>query len=581
MKESQMSSMRIKPGVLDNTTDLYFMIFMIAAISQSWILSDWTYGLIYTFFGHHFLPQKLFLSLVLVMIPLLMSYILYLTHENSTIRREKLTLIKSNDEELSNHISELAFKMNVTEPYIYISDKIQCQNAKIFGVGKRKSLKIDLGLRIIKNRDLERFNAVILHELGHISNQDGFKGIFCNYLLKTTVLLTLPIMLLNCGVFLYNAWLLIPINLARDVQENLLYKYLNITFVDILGMMYALLPFIPLQIFMLATYASIMRSREHNADLTAAQYDAMGGLKKIFSNSIEPTRKRQPPYYFRNHPAYSQRLICLDNPSEYILKPSNLDIFLISFTGYTVTNLISEILYSLNISDNDFEIIRLLSGEQSAILYVATTIATLLIFTVYRGWNGLIYRFVVYEWVNNVTIYRTHMKIFALGIFICIGFICGEAFWPRNIADYYTSNMAEFILSLKSPILLALLVTISLYFSYIQLLYYLPRSEGTKTPRFIFFSIPLFGCMMLSTIIIIYYLAFERSGFTALDDFFIKTEITNSTSQILLILIYFGVYLSLSFIIIFLLSLSRKKLNNNSRHLSWLIDDVFPNKNKI
>ncbi|VVO04095.1 M48 family metalloprotease [Pseudomonas fluorescens] len=561
---------RIKINAFTSTTDLRFFIFILAAVGQSWILAHWVARILY----NNATPlQILNTSMGCVISTLAISVLLYLNHAAIVIKKEKLEAFDGKDIQLETYLSDLSQKMGILPPRLYVSPRSRHQNAKVFGVGKRKILKLDLGLVLIRRRNPESFDAIIKHELSHIKNQDISKGIFARYLFLVTLTLTIPLMLINCGIFLNNLSDAIPKLQELSMTANSLSYDIKLITYNIYAFFRSLLPFLPLQILMLAEYAAMIRSREHYADWRASVEGASSALALLFSRTVNHDKEGFLRRTFRKHPTFSQRLNFLSNPGATVLKTSYAEVFLVSMIGYTslvASRQVVSLLSENGITDADVRQIN--TGEAQFDSYLALILMFLLLIAYLSSWSGIIQRFSVHEWLSKTSMFKSCLRVLAIGIVVCIGFIAGELFWPTTMERHL--SLLGLYRKLEKPVQLALCMLVAFYTAFFLMRFALPRSDGEKPPRITFFIIIIAALIQLTISFTITDLLFfdpEKINVNSLGGSDPNSEV-NSAQLLIILSAWLIMYTLLAWILVYISTLRRHKTSKNKRDLRWLIE---------
>jgi hypothetical protein len=558
---------QIKIDAFASSTELRFLIFILASIGQSWILAHW---IAKTLYADPTPAQTLDISIYCIASTLAISALCYLAHPAIVIKREKLEKIDVKDSQLNSYIVELSRQMNIPPPKLYASKKCRHQNAKVFGIGKHKILKLDLGLILIRNRNPELFGAIIRHELSHIKNQDVSKGLFSRYLFLVTMTLTVPFMIINCGIFLINIWYGIPRLLAASALANSLSYDIKLIIYNIYAFFRSLLPFLPLQLVMLAEYSAMIRSREYYADWQASIEGAKPALEHIFSHSENLSHEGFFRNIFRKHPTFAQRLSFLSNPASVVLNTSHMDIFLVSMTGYTVLLAAQRFLTLLrNNGISDPNLVEFITGKADIGFYFTYMILLLLIMAIIVSWGSIILRFSVYEWINRTSTIKSCARICGLGMVATVGFIGGELCWPTTMERHL--SLSGLVEKLKDPLQLALCIIISFYTAFFLMKYSLPRSNGGKPPRMTFILIIGAAFVQLNLLLQLTTVYFYDSEYQKLQSAFAAIEVEINRSEIYLITVSWLItYTLLAWLLIWISIAKKSKILKSERRLHWL-----------
>jgi Zn-dependent protease with chaperone function len=172
-------------------------------------------------------------------------------------------------------------------PTITYTTNTRSSNAQAFGYRNKYILRLDGGLRLLMRKSPVIFQALVLHELGHIKNGDVTRAYFSLSLWLVTLLLVASSLLFfsitsdNFDLNDFGLWLQIGAMLA----------------------------------IVTAIWAGLLRVREVYADWRAATFGAEQALATIF-DSMVPRGKEQPwDKVWRFHPTARERLAFLQNPT--------------------------------------------------------------------------------------------------------------------------------------------------------------------------------------------------------------------------------------------------------------------------
>jgi Zn-dependent protease with chaperone function len=100
--------------------------------------------------------------------------VLYALHPVWIRWRERLARYRRDDDtaEVLDHLNALCAKVGLTTPPSWYVRAVPGRSGLAFGVVGRRRVRLDAGLLVHFDRDRARFDAVVLHELGHLRNRD-------------------------------------------------------------------------------------------------------------------------------------------------------------------------------------------------------------------------------------------------------------------------------------------------------------------------------------------------------------------------------------------------------------------------
>ncbi|WP_432924998.1 M48 family metalloprotease [Microbispora sp. CA-135349] len=213
----------------------------------------------------------------------------------------RLNLV-SGGSEIAARVEELAAGRVARMPELFMAPAVTTMSASVFGTNGRPRLLLNGGLVASRARDPQTFDAVVLHELGHIANRDLTITHATVALWRTFIVLVVTPFLLwwsGLGVFGIAAG-------ARPALTAVSMRYLVLPVVTALVMYFA--------------RADVLRSRELYADLTAGRWGAP--LEHVWAAMNTPAGRRSPYRsasilldQVRTHPRWEIRRDTLDDPA--------------------------------------------------------------------------------------------------------------------------------------------------------------------------------------------------------------------------------------------------------------------------
>ncbi|MER5480829.1 M56 family metallopeptidase [Streptomyces sp. NPDC002734] len=158
--------------------------------------------------------------------------------------------------EVAAHVGELAAGRIGKLPELFVAPAVLTRSASVFGTNRRPRLLLNGGLVACRTTDPRTFDAVVLHELGHIANRDltatyGTITLWRSFL----ALVTVPYLLWWSGLGLFG--------LPRGAGPAFTpFELRNLAVPVVVGLV------------MYLVRADVLRSRELHADLTADRWGA-------------------------------------------------------------------------------------------------------------------------------------------------------------------------------------------------------------------------------------------------------------------------------------------------------------------
>ena len=217
-----------------------------------------------------------------------LAAIIFFLHPNYIRRKKHLApLPPGKDPVLENEVQRLTQLAGVTpSPTVETVKGSRSINAQAFGFRRHYSLRLDGGLRLLLRKSPATFQALVLHELGHIVNGDVTRAYF-------SLALWLVVLLMAGG-----SLLLISVTSASyDLNDVALWLQI--------GFMVAIITVI---------WAGLLRVREFYADWQAATMGAGQALATLIKQMTPTVRQKFWTKPWRFHPSSQERLAVLTQP---------------------------------------------------------------------------------------------------------------------------------------------------------------------------------------------------------------------------------------------------------------------------
>ncbi|MGC0318180.1 M48 family metalloprotease [Kitasatospora acidiphila] len=200
--------------------------------------------------------------------------------------------------EVAARIEELAAGRVARMPELFVSPAASTKSASVFGTNGRPRLLLNGGLVACRTTDPQTFDAVVLHELGHIANRDLTVTYATVALWRTFIVLV--------GIPYVIWWLFDAVIGDGPVTTAVSARYIALPAVT--------------AVVMYVVRADVLRSRELYADLTANRWGAP--LAHVWA-MMPPQTERGRRYQWasglldqlRTHPRWEIRRDALDDPS--------------------------------------------------------------------------------------------------------------------------------------------------------------------------------------------------------------------------------------------------------------------------
>ena len=379
-----------------------------------------------------YLPIICFSSIAVAAV-LVVACILYFRHPYEIRRRRKIGSISEKDQDIQEQVSELAIQSGVEPPKIEMPPHgLRGTDAQAFGVGKRRRVALDGGLRILRKTKPDIFNAILRHELAHFANQDIGKSYFSDALWKSIRwVIILPFVL---GLLGY-------ITLA--IYLGVLYGDLPQRFTGPILSFFALMVqfgFVLLVAGLL--WVRLIRTREFYADWRAVLWGVQSGLKSIFQEDVEKEKPKTRFNVFQFHPDGKERLVAIEHP-EVLFKYSPMMIFM---AGLLLASLFIGLYFSLAAFLAFAGVLQAIRDASTGLVYwlargtlwlgIASLI--LLVFGL-MGWliNGVllpqIQKQAVLEIVNKQRGWLQYIKLIIIAVVFVVGIELGFFMTPFGI----------------------------------------------------------------------------------------------------------------------------------------------------
>jgi len=490
-----------------------------------------------------YLPSVL-ISFFIFSVTFIFSYYLYRRHAKDIIRKRKLKKADNTDGKyfrLINDIKNITSVYGTEIPEIFIAPDFTT-GAQAFGFKNKNMLRIDNGLRMMAYKNFKRFKAIVLHETGHIINNDVSKTYMARSLWKAVLyIFAVPTLLIILISFSMNIFKKVSKGFgAEDLKGILLGSIPSFLLLTLSISLFFLLIYLLLK--------SLVRTREYYADRRAGDAGSKDELDRMFrENSEKLTRTGYLKSLFRWHPDPYERSKILNDPSELfilrndicfivgLLLPFSIFSFIILIkTGLTFTGLLSGAgqVMSQNIT------FTLLSVIFSIIIFIFFCFVPFFI-TSYLISSSLglqIQRNVIASLSEGKNSF-TFKRIFSAAFIITCGMAAGSLLLP-----YYSvlnvminSSFSEFIFDKIPLIILSFVMAYTVNFFWIFYVKFFTgkvygRYVKSKPPLKLFYAFNVVSALLLSVMI----LPVAGTFFRIYSD---KIDLLNETTNTLLLVI--------------------------------------------
>jgi hypothetical protein len=184
------------------------------------------------------------------------------------------------------------------------------QSGQAFGFKGDYALRLERGLYrvvLLKSRDV--FRAVVLHELGHIFNQDVWRSYFAQALWTAVIVLAIVPVVTLCFGYFFHGNIVVPLREGTAIDLDRLLT---------LSLPTLLMLFVQVGVMLLVVHiirADLLRIRELYADYRAMQWGAEASLSRILRQEALKERVKGWRKVWRLHPTAEERLLSLEEPA--------------------------------------------------------------------------------------------------------------------------------------------------------------------------------------------------------------------------------------------------------------------------
>ncbi|MBS1518530.1 MAG: M48 family metalloprotease [Bacteroidetes bacterium] len=253
------------------------------------------------------------------------SFAIYKKRPAGIIKKNDLKEI--NDREAVEALDNIRSKAGLSgKIFYYTNNKILDFSAQVFGAGKNLYLRAGKGLMIIiRKKNFDLFESILLHEFAHIKNRDISKTYFAESVLKIPFLITL----LTSVILMFFA--LTKSIISRMIDTGISFGVLFekiLVYLNLFGQITILL------MLLFLIFRMLIRSREYYADLRAASWKSAEFLKiHLDKNYEKEAAENFTERIFGYHPSSGNRSEILSDPIK-IFKPSYKRIYIDTLVSY-------------------------------------------------------------------------------------------------------------------------------------------------------------------------------------------------------------------------------------------------------
>lgn len=225
-------------------------------------------------------------------------------------RRSVVPLPLERDPPLHQEIEDLSRIAGLPSPRVVVDKAGITATGQVWGLPDRYVLRLGGGMRFLLRQQPGSFRAIVLHELAHIVNGDVGRTYF------TQALWAVIIAVAAVTAVVATTGLVTFPTLLRHLQPDM-YDVTSSTVISFLVLTPLLLPWVGLILALAAIRASVLRSREYEADWRAATWGSMATLVGLLQR--EPSSRT---VWLRRlwalHPDHDERIAALQGPDRLL-----------------------------------------------------------------------------------------------------------------------------------------------------------------------------------------------------------------------------------------------------------------------
>jgi len=379
------------------------------------------------------------------------AYLLFLRHPARLRKQKKLTDFPA-DDKFTAHTARLVQVAGIQpEPQLLTSPEIKAAGGQAFGTRKNWVLRLGGGvqMRLLLRKNRPRFDAIVLHELGHIANGDVWRTYFTQALWVTlSLLIILPAILITAAFTLSGRAGNLADLAAGEVTIGFVIERVLIALAQ--GIMFFGQIGLSLLVIRLIG-SSVLRIREFYADWRAVRWGAQAGLSQILTD--EAAKNVKPPL-LGFHPSPADRHAALTNSRRLFTLRRDIPLisgylFTIAFTGlftfvprlYFLTTpwfyLFTGWLSNQSDTLHSLVFVGLLSLAWVLIsVELMLVVVGPLIFLAYlisRSLGTQLQRQALAEVAHGERGIRYYLRLMPQAVFFCLGMLAGLYFTPVSI----------------------------------------------------------------------------------------------------------------------------------------------------
>lgn len=203
--------------------------------------------------------------------------LLYFTEPARILLRSGGAVQLPKDDGKRQRIEYLSKMLHIHAPRVWVSKLGLSADAQAFGA-LAPNLLVGRGLALVFTKSPSTFDAIVLHELGHVIHKDIRKGYLARAVLQSYLALIVANLVVLHGWYLYQIFFKLDCTSAGWTLSQC-------AFVDLYRFIANTLIFIPLTAISVLAYSTFLRYREFYADQVAASHGGMQELTRMFRGS--------------------------------------------------------------------------------------------------------------------------------------------------------------------------------------------------------------------------------------------------------------------------------------------------------
>lgn len=302
-KNSQIDPLRLPSETIISFWQLIVSIFIASASTSRFPVA--TFRSLFALGGR---PDDIWNWVAGPVVIFLISIILYAVEPSHIVRRCGGAVVLNIESDIYRRVERLAQAVAVRMPALQLAKVGAAQSAQAFGAIKNQIL-LGRGLVLVFRKSISIFDAIILHELGHLVHRDIGKGYAARAAVRAYLILTGFNVLVICVWFVSS---LVSSPSCSSVGMSF-EKCMGISLYRFIA---NALTFVPFLLVIQVSYATLLRYREFYADQVAVSNGARDALFRIFEQQNSAAKRFVWLAAFDFHPSHQGRLAALADSAQ-------------------------------------------------------------------------------------------------------------------------------------------------------------------------------------------------------------------------------------------------------------------------